>query len=125
MLFVIVKRVYMLAGTEITASAHIITAVIGSGVLSVPWSIGQLGWVAGPIVLIAFASVTLFTSRLLADCYRHPDPETGKRNYIYMDAVKVNLSRRAYIICGLAQYSNLVGTSIGYTITTATAAQYV
>jgi hypothetical protein len=69
--------------------------------------------------------VTLYTSRLLADCYRHPDPVTGKRNYIYMDAVKVNLSRRSYLLCGLTQYSNLVGTSIGYTITTATAAQAI
>lgn len=112
-----------MAGTAFTAAAHIITAVIGSGVLSVPWSIGQMGWVAGPIVLLLFAWCTLYTSRLLADCYRHPDPVTGKRNYIYMDAVKVNLSKRSYWLCGLTQYSNLVGTSIGYTITTATAAQ--
>ncbi|CAM6097147.1 unnamed protein product [Calypogeia fissa] len=112
-------------GTEWTASAHIITAVIGSGVLSVPWSIGQMGWVAGLVTLFLFALCTLYTSRLLADCYRHPDPVTGKRNYIYMDAVKVNLSRRSYLLCGLTQYSNLVGTSIGYTITTATAARAI
>ncbi|CAI0459877.1 unnamed protein product, partial [Linum tenue] len=33
-----------------TASAHIITTVIGSGVLSLAWAIAQLGWVVGPAV---------------------------------------------------------------------------
>jgi len=74
-----------------TASAHIITAVIGSGVLSLAWAIGQLGWVAGPAVMILFAFVIYYTSSLLAACYRSGDPSTGKRNYTYMDAVSANL----------------------------------
>ena len=74
-----------------TASAHIITAVIGSGVLSLAWAIGQLGWVAGPAVMVLFAFVIYYTSSLLADCYRSGDPSTGKRNYTYMDAVSANL----------------------------------
>ncbi|QHN96855.1 Amino acid permease [Arachis hypogaea] len=44
-------------GTVWTVSSHIITAVIGSGVLSVAWSIAQL------------------------------DPITGKRSYTYMEAI--------------------------------------
>ncbi|KAI3921370.1 hypothetical protein MKW92_028293 [Papaver armeniacum] len=32
-------------GTVWTATAHIITAVIGSGVLSLAWAIAQLGWI--------------------------------------------------------------------------------
>jgi hypothetical protein len=75
-----------------TASAHIITAVIGSGVLSLGWAIAQLGWVAGPVVMLLFSLVTYYTSSLLADCYRSGDPSTGKRNYTYMDAVNANLS---------------------------------
>lgn len=78
-------------GSFWTASAHVITAVIGSGVLSLAWSMAQMGWVAGPLVLLLFSFVTYYTSSLLADCYRHPDPVTGKRNYTYMDAVKANL----------------------------------
>ncbi|CAN1354098.1 Probable amino acid permease 7 [Linum perenne] len=35
------------SGTVWTAVAHIITAVIGSGVLSLQWSMAQLGWIAG------------------------------------------------------------------------------
>ena len=75
-------------GTWLTASAHIITAVIGSGVLSLAWAIAQLGWIAGTLILVIFSFITYFTSTMLADCYRAPDPVTGKRNYTYMDVVR-------------------------------------
>ncbi|RDX81802.1 Amino acid permease 6 [Mucuna pruriens] len=105
------------SGTWVTASAHIITAVIGSGVLSLAWAIAQMGWVAGPAVLFAFSFITYFTSTILADFYRSPDPLHGKRNYTYSEVVKANLGGRKYQLCGLAQYINLVGVTIGYTIT--------
>ncbi|XP_062189646.1 amino acid permease 6-like [Phragmites australis] len=106
-------------GTLVTASAHIITAVIGSGVLSLAWAIAQLGWVFGPVVLVAFSVITWFCSSLLADCYRSPDPVHGKRNYTYGQAVRAYLGVSKYRLCSLAQYVNLVGVTIGYTITTA------
>ncbi|CAN6459406.1 unnamed protein product [Victoria cruziana] len=102
-------------GTMWTATAHIITAVIGSGVLSLAWAIAQLGWIAGPAVLMAFSLITFYTSSLLADCYR--SPITGKRNYTYMDAVRSNLGGMKIRFCGLAQYANLFGAAVGYTIT--------
>ncbi|KAG8369153.1 hypothetical protein BUALT_Bualt15G0121700 [Buddleja alternifolia] len=101
-------------GTMLTASAHIITAVIGSGVLSLAWAIAQLGWVAGPAVLMAFSFITYFTSTLLADSYRSLQ---GNRNYTYMDVVRSHLGGFKVQLCGLAQYGNLVGVTIGYTIT--------
>ncbi|KAI3948146.1 hypothetical protein MKX01_014745 [Papaver californicum] len=104
-------------GTLLTASAHIITAVIGSGILSLAWAIAQLGWIAGPVCLIGFSLITWFTSILLAECYRSPDPITGQRNYTYMDAVRANLGGVKIQLCGIAQYANLVGVTIGYTIT--------
>ncbi|KAL8543274.1 hypothetical protein ACS0TY_003988 [Phlomoides rotata] len=103
-------------GTVWTATSHIITAVIGSGVLSLAWAVGQLGWVVGPLVLTLFAFVNLYTSNLLSKCYRSGDPVTGQRNYTYMDAVKANLGGRKVKICGLIQYINLFGVAIGYTI---------
>ncbi|TVU13217.1 hypothetical protein EJB05_40752, partial [Eragrostis curvula] len=126
-------------GTLVTASAHIITAVIGSGVLSLAWAVAQLGWVAGPLVLAAFAVITWFCSSLLADCYRGPD---RRRNYSYGQAVKAYLAHHVsfffvvftavelslpmqltrdstYRVCAATQYSNLVGACVGYTITTA------
>lgn len=112
-------------GNVYSSAAHIITAVIGSGVLALSWSFAQMGWIAGPVVLLAFAWCTYYTSRLLADCYRSPDPVTGKRNYIYMDAIKANLGRKQQLICAWTQYSNLAGTSIGYTIAAATSAKAI
>ena len=112
-------------GTFWTASAHIITAVIGSGVLSLAWAIAQLGWVIGPAVLVAFSVITWFCSSLLADCYRSPDPVHGKRNYTYGQAVRANLGVAKYRLCSVAQYVNLVGVTIGYTITTAISMGYL
>ncbi|XP_016581496.2 probable amino acid permease 7 isoform X3 [Capsicum annuum] len=76
-------------GNEWTALAHIITAVIGSGVLSLAWSMAQLGWIAGPLSMFLFACVSLTAALLLCDCYKSPDPETGPdRNGCYRDAVQ-------------------------------------
>lgn len=76
-------------GTLWTASAHIITGIIGSGVLSLAWGVAQLGWIAGVATLVVFSGITLYTSSLLTDCYR--SPVTGKRNYTYKEVVKNNL----------------------------------
>ncbi|XP_022980989.1 amino acid permease 3-like [Cucurbita maxima] len=103
-------------GTVWTASAHIITAVIGSGVLSLAWAIAQLGWVAGPAMMVVFSAVTYFTSTFLAAGYRTGDPVNGKRNYTYVDAVRNNLGEFKMKFCGVVQYVNLFGVSIGYTI---------
>ncbi|KAL8128978.1 hypothetical protein V2J09_018133 [Rumex salicifolius] len=104
-------------GTVLTASSHIITAVIGSGVLSLAWCIAQLGWLLGPAILIAFSLITFMTSAMLADCYR--SPVTGTRNYTYSQVVHSYLggSKFKVYLCRLAQYSNCAGVSIGYTIT--------
>lgn len=102
-----------------SATSHVITAVIGAGVLSLPWSVAQLGWVMGSIVLCAFALVTTYCSTLLADCYRSPDPITGKRNYTYSNAVKNILGGKKVLICRIGQYANLYGAMVGYTLTSA------
>ncbi|XP_078182114.1 amino acid permease 8-like [Carex rostrata] len=105
-------------GTVWTATIHIITAVIGSGVLSLSWSIAQLGWIAGPIVPAIFAIITYYTSSLLANCYRSQDPITGTRNRCYIDAVKTYLGPKHVYLCACAQFFNLWGAMVGYTITT-------
>ncbi|KAJ6352702.1 hypothetical protein OIU76_001850 [Salix suchowensis] len=100
-----------------TACAHIITAVIGSGVLSLAFAIAQLGWIAGPTVMLLFSLVTYYTSLLLTSCYRSAgDPVNGKRNYTYVDAVRANLGGVKVKICGFVQYVNFFGVAIGYTI---------
>ncbi|XP_021841880.1 probable amino acid permease 7 [Spinacia oleracea] len=107
-------------GTVWTGVAHIITAVIGSGVLSLAWSTSQLGWIAGPVSLLCFAFVTYLSASLLSDCYRSPNPVTGSRNSSYMDAVKAILGRKQVWFCGCLQYLSLYGAGVAYVITTAT-----
>ncbi|XP_057419780.1 amino acid permease 3-like [Lotus japonicus] len=103
-------------GNVWTTSSHIITAVVGSGVLSLAWSIAQMGWIAGPGVMIFFSVVALYTSSILAECYRCGDSHFGKRNYTFMDAVQNILGGFSVTICGIVQYLNLFGSAIGYTI---------
>ena len=74
---------WILPGNLQSAVAHIITAVIGSGVLSLAWSTSQLGWIGGPVAFLCFAIITCF--------FISPFFITGKRNYSYMAAVRVNL----------------------------------
>ncbi|KAK2982300.1 hypothetical protein RJ640_004945 [Escallonia rubra] len=63
-----------------------------SGVLSLSWSMAQLGWIAGPLCMFLFASFTLVSALLLCDCYRSPDPDYGpSRNGSYSEAVRAIL----------------------------------
>ncbi|CAL0319258.1 unnamed protein product [Lupinus luteus] len=106
-------------GSVWTAYAHLITGVIGAGVLSLAWAMAQLGWFLGILCIVLFSAITLYTANLLADCYRSPHPVTGKRNTTYMDAVKVHLGGKMHVYCGVVQYGMLAGYGIGYTITIA------
>ncbi|KAL3846139.1 hypothetical protein ACJIZ3_003542 [Penstemon smallii] len=101
------------SGNVWTASAHIITAV-GSGVMPLAWVVAQLGWIAGPTVIIMFSVFTYCTSSLLAACYRSGDPNTGDRNSTYMDVVRANLGGFQVKVCGAIQSISLFGGVIGY-----------
>ncbi|XP_059666583.1 probable amino acid permease 7 [Cornus florida] len=104
-----------------TAVAHIITGVIGSGVLSLAWSMAQLGWIAGPLSMLFFAFITLVSTFLLCNCYRSPDPEYGPtRHRSYVDAVDFSLGKRSAWVCGLVIQISLYGIGIAYVITSAT-----
>ncbi|KAK7410402.1 hypothetical protein VNO78_01158 [Psophocarpus tetragonolobus] len=104
-------------GNAFTATTHIITVVVGAGVLALAWAMAQLGWIAGIAVMIVFACISIYTYNLIADCYRYPDPVTGKRNYTYMQAVDVYLGGKMHVFCGSVLYGKLAGVTVGYTIT--------
>ncbi|CAL5011695.1 unnamed protein product [Urochloa decumbens] len=112
-------------GTLWTASAHIITAVIGSGVLSLAWGVAQLGWAAGPAVMALFAGIIYYTSTLLAECYRCGDPVFGPRNRTYMDAVRATLGESKERLCGAVQLSNLFGIGIAVSIAASVSMQAI
>ncbi|KAI3466376.1 hypothetical protein Pfo_023039 [Paulownia fortunei] len=106
------------SGTIWTALAHIITAVIGSGVLSLAWSMSQLGWIAGPLAMLAFASVTLTSAFLLCNCHKSHDLNNGMhRNGSYLDAVQRILGKKSAWICGIIVRINFIKLGIVYTIT--------
>ncbi|KAL1307252.1 hypothetical protein HN51_049226 [Arachis hypogaea] len=107
-------------GTVWTAVAHIVTGVIGSGVLSLAWSIGQLGWIAGPFSILIIASFTLISSFLLSNTYRSPHPQFGPhRSASYLDAVHSHLGLKNGRLCGLLVNISLYGFGIAYVITSA------
>ncbi|KAL6562473.1 hypothetical protein OROGR_003480 [Orobanche gracilis] len=107
-------------GNTWTAAAHIITGVIGSGVLSLSWSMARLGWIWAPLLMMLFAALTLASTLLICDCYRSPDPDYGPvRNRSYIAAVQQNLGKKNAWICALLIQMNLYGTGIAYTITAA------
>nr|GLL38282.1 probable amino acid permease 7 [Ipomoea trifida] len=109
------------SGNEWTALAHIITAVIGAGVLLLPWSIAQLGWIAGPIIILCFASVTLISAFLLCNCHELTD-QHGKIAYThgsYLDAVQSILGNKNAWFCRFFVSINSIKLGILYTITSA------
>ncbi|CAA3027513.1 probable amino acid permease 7 isoform X1 [Olea europaea subsp. europaea] len=107
-------------GTVWTAIAHIITGVIGSGVLSLAWSVAQLGWIAGPICMVMFGIITIISSNLLCNCYRYPDPEVGHiRNRSYAEAVRSYLGKKNMWVAGSFLQESYFGYGTAYTTTSA------
>ncbi|KAF5953916.1 hypothetical protein HYC85_006772 [Camellia sinensis] len=112
------KLSFKRTGNIWTAFAHIITAVIGSGVLSLAWSMAQLGWIAGPLSMLFFASITLISAFMVCNCYRSPDPENGPaRNHSYLEAVRTILGKRNASLCGILLRLSMFKSGIVFTIT--------
>lgn len=108
-------------GTWVQGVAHIITAVIGSGVLYLPFFFAILGWVGGIIMTLLFGAITWYTSRLLADAM----VINGVRYRTYQSAVEACFGRRGGILLAIVQYPNLVLTAIAYNITAANSMKYL
>ncbi|KAJ0086900.1 hypothetical protein Patl1_08280 [Pistacia atlantica] len=105
-------------GTTVwAASAHIITALMGSGVLSLAWATAQLGWIFGPIVMLLFSLVTCYTFALFAAavCCPSGDLVTGNTNDTYMDVIRSKLGGITFEICRVVYYMSLFGVASGYT----------
>ncbi|GJY71042.1 probable amino acid permease 7 isoform X1 [Tanacetum coccineum] len=77
-------------GTVWTALSHFIAGVIGSGVLSLAWSMAQLGWIAGPLCIVLVAFFALVSAHLITNfhVYTNPDDGTSTTNHSYLQAVR-------------------------------------
>jgi amino acid permease len=74
-----------------TAMSHVVTILIGSGVLAMAWSFAQLGWISSHIVVLIFFEFTYYISTFLVDCYRYLDLVTGVVYKEYIDVVCATL----------------------------------
>ncbi|KAJ0902553.1 putative amino acid transporter, transmembrane domain-containing protein [Helianthus annuus] len=92
-----------LTGTVWTALAHFIAGVIGSGVLSLAWSVAQLGWIAGPLCVVVIARSNGCTTR----------------NHSFLQAVHNILGYKNGLVCGCLVFFSLFKTGVVYVITTA------
>ncbi|KAK1440172.1 hypothetical protein QVD17_05997 [Tagetes erecta] len=117
----VLSESHKLTGNVWTAIAHIITAVIGSGVLSLSWSVAQLGWIAGPVALVLFAFVTYLNASLLNNVHRYTDHHNGDSviNRSYLEAVQNILGDSSGLVCALLVYFNLFKVGVVYTVTSA------
>lgn len=89
--------------------AHVITGVIGAGVLSLAWSIAQLGWIAGPLAILFCAAVTLFATSILCDCYKSPDSEFGPTtNHSLLEAARFYFGKLLFTVFLFPSYFCLV-----------------
>ena len=101
------------SGNTLTAFFHVITAVIGAGVLFLPYAMASMGWILGVISFIIFAAITLYSSQLLADLYIID----GKRQRTYTDMVDTVFGLWGRVAIAIFQQFNLVLTALAYTIT--------
>uniref|UniRef100_A0A383V4H3 Amino acid transporter transmembrane domain-containing protein n=1 Tax=Tetradesmus obliquus TaxID=3088 RepID=A0A383V4H3_TETOB len=99
-------------GGWLLATAHIVTAIIGAGVLGLPYALSWLGWVGGIFILLLFYVITLWSSLMLAECHE----TNGVKHPTYRAAVLHVLGPVHAAILALFQYFNLVLSSIGYTV---------
>lgn len=99
-------------GGWIMASFHIITAIIGAGVLGLPHALSMLGWLGGIVALVAFFFVTMWCSFMLSDMYEYD----GVKHGTYGDAVINILGRGSAVAVTICQVLNLVLSAIGYTV---------
>ncbi|KAI3688454.1 hypothetical protein L2E82_46047 [Cichorium intybus] len=110
---------HKLTGNVWTALAHFIAGVIGSGVLSMAWSVAQLGWIAGPLSIILIAFFSLVSAFLISDIHLYSNPSNGTTiiNRSYLQAVHTILGYKNGFVCGCLVYFNLFKTGVVYVIT--------
>ncbi|KAJ9562882.1 LOW QUALITY PROTEIN: hypothetical protein OSB04_008042 [Centaurea solstitialis] len=110
-------------GTIWTAMAHLITGVMGAGVLSLGWSLAQLGWLYGITAIVSFAVVTGVSTYFFSDCYESSiDFRLGNeiRHTSFLGAVQSYLGDTCKWICAVLYTGISAGNDIGYTIAAAT-----
>ncbi len=108
-------------GNVLSASMHITCAIIGIGILALPYTFSYLGWIAGPLLLVFFYIVTLLSNYLLSSVYM----VHGRVHSTYHYAVRDVLGRRQAIFVSSLQLFNFVLVNIAFSITGGNAIQQI
>ena len=81
-------------GDCLSTSAHSLTAIIGIGILALPYAVSYLGWIAGPILIFVFYLCTVLSNYLLVSIYQLH----GRTHSTYHMAVRDIMESRRYAI---------------------------
>jgi amino acid permease len=101
-------------GTWAHSAFHNVTAIIGAGVLGLPYTFKFLGWYAGIIVLVLSWVISLFTLHQLIDCHEH----NGKRFNRYHELGQYALGHRlGSFAVVVPQLIVMIGLGITYSVT--------
>lgn len=79
------------------------TAILSWIMVTLPWTFVQLGWIAGPFIVILFSIVTFFTSNILSQCL------LSSENHIYSHAIRTHLGETNVKIYRVIKYTNRLG----------------
>ena len=109
-------------GDCLSTSAHSLTAIIGIGILALPYAVSYLGWIAGPILIFVFYLCTVLSNYLLVSIYQLH----GRTHSTYHMAVRdIMESRRYAIVVSSLQLFNMFLVLIAFAITGGNAIQQV
>lgn len=108
-------------GNWITASGHLITVMVGAGVLSLPSAMSWLGWIGGLLSLLTFYVSSLWCSLMLAAVYQ----VDGRTHPTYSAAVSGILGRGSSRALAVVQRTMLCLAAIGYQIAAADSMSYM
>jgi len=92
------------------AACHLVTAMIGAGILGLPNSFAWLGWIGGPLCLVFFFVVTVYCLLHLIECYH-----VGNiRHHAYADCVYHLCGKKHALVLACAQRINMSLTVAAY-----------
>lgn len=107
----------------IVAASHVLCALVGGGVLSLPHAVSWTGAVPGAVCLALFFGVGVCSALLLVAA--RTTPRDGVRHATYYGATNAALGRRAAAAVAVFQNANNVLSATGYTIAAGQSARMV
>ena len=91
------------------AGVSLAKAIMGAGSFALPWAFSKMGYLAGPLVLVAFLGLSVHSIGLLVDCARWLRTNNGNRSNSYVDVARATFGRNGAALA----YASSIASSIG------------